>query len=91
MQTFFYMAAILVSWFCSASMLLMVVRAIFSWFPGTGGQFEQFINACTEPLLFPVRKLFELFDIRPNLPLDLSFTVTFVLLVIIESMVTSAL
>ena len=89
MPTFLYFAAALISAFCSLAMLLMFVRAILSWFPGQGGTFERFVYACTEPLLFPVRKLFDLFDIRPNLPLDLSFTVTFVLLVIIDAMVTS--
>ena len=91
MQTLFYFLATLISCLCDAAMLLMMVRAILSWIPRTGGSFERLIYACTEPLLFPVRKLFELFDIRPNLPLDLSFTVTFVLLVIIDGMVTSAL
>ena len=70
-------------------MLFMFVRAILSWFPGQGGTFERFIYAVTEPLLLPVRKLFDLFDIRPDLPIDLSFTVTFLLLVIIDAIVTS--
>ena len=89
MQTFLYFASALISAFCSRSMLFLFVRAILSWFPGQGGAFERFIYACTEPLLFPVRKLFDLFDIRPNLPIDLSFTVTFVLLVVIDTIVTS--
>ena len=89
MQTFIYFAATCISAFCTLAMLLMVVRAIFSWFPGQGGSIERFVYACTEPLLFPVRKLFDLFDIRPNLPIDLSFTVTFVLLIIIESIAMS--
>jgi uncharacterized protein YggT (Ycf19 family) len=89
MQTFISFAASCVSAFCSIAMLFMFVRAILSWFPGQGGTFENFIYACTEPLLFPVRKLFDLFDIRPNLPLDLSFTVTFLLLVVIDTVVTA--
>ena len=89
MQTFIHFATSCVSAFCSIAMLLMIVRAILSWFPGQGGAFERFIYACTEPLLFPVRKLFDLFDIRPNLPIDISFTVTFVLLIIIESIAMS--
>lgn len=89
MQIFLYFAAGCISAFCKVALLFMVVRAIFSWFPGQGGGFERFINACTEPLLLPVRKLFYLFDIRPNLPIDLSFSVTAILLLIIEAIVTS--
>lgn len=89
MQTFISFAASCVSAFCSVAMLFMFIRAILSWFPGQGGSFERFIYACTEPLLLPVRKLFDLFDIRPNLPLDLSFTVTFLLLLIIDTIMTA--
>ena len=89
MQTLLYFVSACVSVFCSFAMLVMFVRAILSWFPGQGGTFERFIYAVTEPLLLPVRKLFDLFDIRPDLPIDLSFTVTFLLLVIIDAIVTS--
>ena len=89
MQTFLSFATTLVLAFCSISQILLLGRAILSWFPGQGGAVERFIYGCTEPLLIPVRKLFDLFDIRPNLPIDLSFTVTFVLLIIIESIAMS--
>ena len=89
MQTLLYFVAACVSVFCNLSMVVMVIRAILSWFPGQGGAFERFIYAVTEPLLLPVRKLFDLFDIRPNLPIDLSFTVTFLLLVIIDAILTT--
>ena len=89
MQTFISFAASCVSAFCSVALMFMFIRAILSWFPGQGGVFERFIYACTEPLLIPVRKLFDLFDIRPNLPLDLSFTVTFLLLLIIDTIMTA--
>lgn len=89
MQTFLYFAASFISAFCSLAMLLLFVRAILSWFPGQGGGFERFIHTFTEPLLYPVRKLFDIFDIRLNLPIDLTVTVTFVLLVLIDCIVTS--
>ena len=89
MQTSVYFVTTCISFFCSLATTLMFIRAILSWFPGQGGTFERFIYACTEPLTIPVRKLFDLFDIRPNLPIDLSFTVTFLLLVLIETIVTA--
>ena len=36
MQTFIHFATSCVSAFCSIAMLLMIVRAILSWFPGQG-------------------------------------------------------
>jgi uncharacterized protein YggT (Ycf19 family) len=73
-----------ISAFCSVALLLLTVRAILSWFPGQGGSFADGIYTLTDPLLVPMRKIFELFDIRPNLPLDISFTATYALLVIIR-------
>lgn len=88
MGTFFAIASSFISVFCTIALFLLLIRAIFSWFPGQGGAFEQVIYSFTEPLLIPVRKLFDLLNIRPNLPLDISFTVTCVLLVIIRMMVS---
>ena len=81
MATFIYA---LISAFCSISLLLLLIRAIFSWFPGQGGALADMIYTFTEPLLMPVRKLFDLLDIRPNIPIDISFTVTCALLVLIR-------
>lgn len=89
MDTFFSIASAFISAFCNIALLLLLVRAIFSWFPGQGGAFADFINAVTEPLLYPVRKVFDLFDLRFNLPLDISFTVTCLLLIMIRMMLSS--
>ena len=89
MYTFFEIASAFISSFCNIALLLLLVRAIFSWLPGQGGAFADFINAVTEPMLYPVRKIFDLFDVRPNLPLDISFTVTCLLLIMIRMMLSS--
>ena len=73
-----------ISALCSAALLLLFIRAIFSWFPGQGGAFANAIYTLTEPILYPVRKLFSLLDIRSDLPLDISFSVTCILLVVIR-------
>jgi uncharacterized protein YggT (Ycf19 family) len=67
----------------------MLIRAVLSWFPGQGGAFADFINAVTEPLLYPVRKIFDLFDIRLDLPLDISFSATCILLIMIRMFLSS--
>lgn len=73
-----------ISALCSAALLLLLIRAIFSWFPGQGGAFANAIYAVTEPILFPVRKLFSLLDIGFGSPLDIPFYITCVLLAVIR-------
>ena len=58
----------------------MLIRAIMSWFPGDSNKFEIFLYAITEPLILPVRKLFERLNWFQELPIDVSFFVTYLLL-----------
>lgn len=72
--------------------LLLLVRAILSWIPGIGGRFADFIYTVTEPILIPVRKLFDLFGVNLGMsPIDIPFFVTFILLSIMEMMLSLAL
>ena len=43
----------------SAIQLVMMARAIMSWFPIEPNKFTQFLNIVTEPVIYPVRKLFD--------------------------------
>ena len=58
----------------------MFIRAILSWFPVGEGKFSSFLYALTEPVIFPVRVLFDKLGIGTSLPLDIPFFVTFLLL-----------
>ena len=89
MVTFLHIASAFISAFCNIALLLLLVRAVLSWFPGQGGAFADFINAVTEPLLYPVRKIFDLFDIRLDLPIDISFSATCLLLIMIRMFLSS--
>ena len=89
MFTFLHIASAFISAFCNIALLLLLVRAVLSWFPGQGGAFADFINAVTEPLLYPVRKIFDLFDIRLDLPIDISFSATCLLLIMIRMFLSS--
>ncbi len=74
------------------SELLLLIRAIMSWFPGVGGRFSDIIYSLTEPLLYPVRKLFELFNVNFGaFPLDIPFLVTFILISVIQTFLGAAL
>ena len=67
----------------SVFQLAMLIRAIMSWFPGDSIKFEIFLYAITEPLILPVRKLFERLNWFQELPIDVSFFVTYLLLSIV--------
>ena len=55
--------------------ILLLVRAILSWFPGGGSRFEEIIYNLTEPVLMPFRRLMSRFRFARALPIDLSFLV----------------
>lgn len=67
----------------SVFQLAMLIRAIMSWFPGDSNKFEVFLYAITEPLILPVRKLFERLNWFQELPIDVSFFVTYLLLSVV--------
>lgn len=67
----------------TALQLAMLVRAIMSWFPGDSNKFENFLYAITEPLILPVRKLFERLNWFQGLPIDVSFFITYLLLSVV--------
>ena len=67
----------------SVFQLAMLIRAIMSWFPGDSNKFEIFLYAITEPLIMPVRKLFERLNWFQELPIDVSFFVTYLLLSVV--------
>jgi len=66
-----------------ALQLAMFIRAIFSWFPMDENKFTDFLYAVTEPVILPVRLLFERLGWFQNLPIDISFFVTFLILSLI--------
>ena len=59
----------------------MFIRAILSWFPSSDdSKFSRFLYVLTEPVIYPVRALFDKLDIGTSLPIDVPFFVTFLLL-----------
>ena len=67
--------------------LAMLGRAVLSWFPSDGPtRIGSFLYVVTEPFIIPVRALFEKMGWFRNLPVDISFFVTYILLSIIGMM-----
>lgn len=67
----------------SAIQLAMTARAILSWFPIEPNKFITFLNIATEPVVYPIRKLFEKMNWFQNIPLDMSFMTSFVIISIL--------
>jgi YggT family protein len=65
----------------SAVELCMLVRAVLSWFPiRDDNPILRFVHTVTEPLIAPIRALFDRMGWFRNFPIDLSFLVAFLLL-----------
>ena len=64
----------------------MFLRAILSWFPGAmESPFYNFVCMVTEPVVAPIRALFDRMGWLANSPIDFSFLIAFVLLTAIQT------
>lgn len=69
-----------------AMQFMMFARAIMSWIVmDEETPVTRFLNAVTDPVIVPVRMLLEKVEPIRNLPIDLSFFVSFLLLVILQN------
>ena len=62
----------------------MFLRAILSWFIMDGNRFTDVLYAFTEPVILPIRLLFEKLGWENRFPIDIPFMVTFLLLSMIN-------
>ena len=62
--------------------LAFLLRAIFSWIPMDENVFTELLYRLTEPLILPVRKLLYKINFLQDFPLDISFLLTSMLLLI---------
>lgn len=70
--------------------VLMFLRALLSWImPDGDNMLTDFIYYATEPMIAPVREFLERFDFVQSLPFDLSFFVTFLILVIVQNVLST--
>ena len=66
--------------------LLMLGRALISWLPlPEDSPVEEFLYSVTEPVVMPVRSLCERFGWFENLPVDMPFFITFILLSVLSA------
>ena len=68
--------------------ICMLLRAILSWFPiREDNPILLFVTMMTEPLVAPIRALFERLGWFQNLPIDISFFVAYLLLTMLGTVV----
>lgn len=69
----------------------MMIRAILGWLTDGSGKFMQFLYVLTEPAIMPIRKLLVKMNWLQDSPIDFSFTLTFLVLMVIELLLSSFL
>lgn len=81
-----YMLVQLVYIFLDVMMVAMLLRAILSWFAFAewANRIGSLLYVLTEPLIWPVRSLFNRFGWFEGLPLDIPFFVTSLLLMVLR-------
>lgn len=62
----------------------MTVRAILSWFPIEPNRLTYFLEVITEPVIYPIRKLFEKLNWFQGIPLDMSFMAAYLLITVVS-------
>ena len=76
----------------SAVELCMLIRAVLSWFPiQEDNPILRLVVMVTEPLIAPIRALFDRMGWFRGFPLDVSFFVAFLLLSAVNGMLGAAL
>jgi YggT family protein len=73
---------------------LIILRALFSWFPALGlggGKFYSLLSRLTEPILSPVKKLLYKSNAMRNLPVDISPIIAYFLLALIARLISIAI
>lgn len=77
--------------FIDLLMLAMSVRAILSWFYDGDGAFVRFLYVFTEPAIMPLRKLFYKMNWFQDVPIDVSYGCTYIVLILIQILLGFAL
>lgn len=85
MTAFFYIISTIASLLLGFLELMMLVRAVMSWFPvDDDNAILRFAYGVTEPFIYPVRLLLDRIPAFQEMPIDISFFVTFLLLTLVQ-------
>ncbi len=85
MDLLIYLLVSTVSMFLMVEEILFLFRAILSWiFFAEDNVITNFLYAVTEPLIVPVRAVLNRFETIQNIPIDISFIVTVMLMSVLQ-------
>ncbi len=85
MDLLIYLLVSTVRLFLLVEEILFLARAILSWlFMAEDGLLVNFLYAVTEPLIIPIRKLLDRFESVSDLPIDIPFLVTVMLMSVVQ-------
>lgn len=73
--------------FIDVLMLAMTVRAIIGWFYDGDGIIVRFLYVVTEPVLMPIRMLFEKMNWFQDSPIDVSYGCTYIVLIVLQMII----
>ena len=88
MENILYLLARIAMLILGAVNIAMLIRAITSWIPELDGAWLDVVYMITEPVIAPVRAFFELFPVFKNSPVDFSFLIAFMLLNIVQELLS---
>ena len=81
-----YIFAQVVNLLFAAISIAMLIRAVTSWIPGLDGAWLDLVYMITEPIIVPIRTLFEKIPIFKNSPIDFSFMIAYMLILIVREL-----
>lgn len=70
--------------------LAMTIRAILSWFFDADGKFVRFLYVFTEPAIMPLRRLFYKMNWFQDVPIDIAYSATYIVLMLVQLFLSSA-
>lgn len=86
-----YVVANTVYYLIMVMQVMLLIRAVLSWITDEDGALSRFFYYATEPILFPIRKLLERSETIRNMPIDISYMVAMVVLVIIQFLLPTSI
>lgn len=91
MDVVVYVVANTVYYLIMVMQVMLLIRAVLSWITDEDGALSRFFYYATEPILFPIRKLLERSETIRNMPIDISYMVAMVVLVIIQFLLPTSI
>lgn len=88
MDNILYMLAQIATLFLGAINIAMLIRAVTSWIPDLDGAWLDLVYMLTEPVVAPIKAIFDFFPVFRNSPIDFSFLIAFMLLNIVQELLS---